>query len=107
MPRGAAGRSRRSAHVASRVGIQLRRNRGDVGGERRGGESPRQPRHGATAREPGAALEVNTMIDDSTPPDALLAAVSRDLRAVRPWPTPWREDRKSTRLNSSHLGISY
>lgn len=31
------------------------------------------------------------MIDDSTPPDALLDQVGRDLRAVRPWPAPGRD----------------
>ena len=42
------------------------------------------------------------MIDDSTPPDALLAEVSRDLRSVRPWPTPWRD---ALRLSPLALGI--
>jgi hypothetical protein len=42
------------------------------------------------------------MINDSTPPDALLAEVSRDLRAVRPWPTPWRD---ALRLSPLALGI--
>src|SRR5215472_12874679 len=102
MPRGATGRSRRSAHVAPCVGIQLRRNRGPVGGKRRGGESPCQPRHGSTARGIGAALERNPMINDSAPPDALLAEVSRDLRAVRPWPTPWGD---ALRLSPLALGI--
>src|SRR5215831_14225209 len=102
MPRGATGGSRRSAHVAPRVGIQLRRNRGHVRREPRGGESPCQPRHGSTAHGVGAALELNTMINDSRPPDALLAEVSRDLRAVRPWPTPWRD---ALRLSPLALGI--
>jgi len=38
------------------------------------------------------------MINDSTPPDALLAEVSRDLHSVRPWPTPWRQALWSTPL---------
>ncbi len=42
------------------------------------------------------------MINDSTPPDALLAEVSRDLRPVRPWPTPWRD---ALRLSPLALGI--
>ncbi len=42
------------------------------------------------------------MTNDSTPPDALLAEVSRDLRAVRPWPTPWRD---ALRLTPLALGI--
>jgi hypothetical protein len=42
------------------------------------------------------------MIDDSKPPEALLAEVSRDLRAVRPWPTPWRD---ALRLSPLALGI--
>ena len=42
------------------------------------------------------------MIDDSTPPDALLVEVSRDLRAVRPWPSPWRD---ALRLSPLALGI--
>jgi hypothetical protein len=42
------------------------------------------------------------MINDSTPPVALLAEVSRDLRAVRPWPTPWRD---ALRLSPLALGI--
>jgi hypothetical protein len=42
------------------------------------------------------------MIDDLKPPDALLAEVSRDLRAVRPWPTPWRD---ALRLSPLALGI--
>src|SRR5258708_15746442 len=42
------------------------------------------------------------MIIDSTPPDELLAEVSRDLRAVRPWPTPWRD---ALRLSPLALGI--
>jgi hypothetical protein len=42
------------------------------------------------------------MIDDSRPPDALLAEVSRDLRAVRPWPTPWRD---ALRLSPLAIGI--
>src|SRR6516225_8178605 len=42
------------------------------------------------------------MINDSTPPDALLAEVSRDLRAVRPWPAPWRD---ALRLSPLALGI--
>jgi hypothetical protein len=42
------------------------------------------------------------MIDDSTPPDALLAQVRRDLRAVRPWPTPRRD---ALRLTPLALGI--
>jgi len=40
--------------------------------------------------------------DDSIPPDALLAEVSRDLRAVRPWPAPWRD---ALRLTPLALGI--
>jgi hypothetical protein len=31
------------------------------------------------------------MTNDSTPPEALLAEVSRDLGPVRPWPAPWRD----------------
>jgi hypothetical protein len=42
------------------------------------------------------------MINDSTPPESLLAEVSRDLRAVRPWPTPWRD---ALRLSPLALGI--
>ena len=42
------------------------------------------------------------MNNDSTPPDTLLAEVSRDLRAVRPWPTPWRD---VLRLTPLVLGI--
>jgi hypothetical protein len=42
------------------------------------------------------------MTNDSTPPDALLAEVSRDLGAVRPWPTPWRD---AVRLSPLALGI--
>jgi negative regulator of sigma F NrsF-like protein len=42
------------------------------------------------------------MINDSIPPDALLAEVGRDLRPVRPWPTPWRE---ALRLAPLALGI--
>ena len=42
------------------------------------------------------------MNDHSTPPDALLAEVSRDLRAVRPWPAPWQE---ALRLSPLALGI--
>lgn len=42
------------------------------------------------------------MIDDSTPPDALLTEVSRDLRAVRPWPAPWRD---ALRLSPLAAGI--
>jgi len=42
------------------------------------------------------------MNNESTPPDALLAEVSRDLRAVRPWPTPWRD---ALRLSPLALGI--
>ena len=42
------------------------------------------------------------MINDSTPPDALLTEVSRDLRAVRPWPAPWRD---ALRLSPLALGI--
>ena len=42
------------------------------------------------------------MINDSTPSDALLAEVSRDLRAVRPWPAPWRD---ALRLSPLALGI--
>jgi len=42
------------------------------------------------------------MSNDSTPPDALLAVVGRDLRAVRPWPTPWRD---ALRLSPLALGI--
>jgi hypothetical protein len=42
------------------------------------------------------------MINDSTPPDALLAEVGRDLRAVRPWPSPWRD---ALRLSPLALGI--
>src|SRR5262249_7781091 len=61
-----------------------------------------QPRQGSTARGVAAPLEVNRMINESTPPDALLAEVSRDLRAVRPWPTPWRD---ALRLSPLALGI--
>jgi len=43
------------------------------------------------------------MINDSTPSDALLAEVRRDLRAVRPWPTPWRD---ALRLSPLAFGIS-
>jgi hypothetical protein len=42
------------------------------------------------------------MIDDSTPPDTLLAEVRRDLRAVRPWPAPWKD---ALRLTPLALGI--
>jgi hypothetical protein len=42
------------------------------------------------------------MIDDSKPSDALLAEVSRDLRPVRPWPTPWRD---ALRLSPLAFGI--
>ena len=42
------------------------------------------------------------MTNDSTPPDALLAEVERDLQAVRPWPTPWRD---ALRLSPLALGI--
>ena len=42
------------------------------------------------------------MIDESKPPDALLAEVSRDLRAVRPWPGPWRD---ALRLSPLAVGI--
>jgi hypothetical protein len=44
----------------------------------------------------------STRINDSTPPDALLAQVGRDLRNVRPWPTPWRD---ALRLTPLALGI--
>ncbi|HMF96416.1 MAG TPA: NrsF family protein [Vicinamibacterales bacterium] len=42
------------------------------------------------------------MNNDSTPPDALLAEVGRDLRPVRAWPTPWRD---ALRLSPLALGI--
>jgi len=42
------------------------------------------------------------MNNDSTPPEALLAEVSRDLRPVRPWPSPWRD---ALRLSPLALGI--
>src|SRR5262249_44072098 len=65
-------------------------------------ESSCQPRDGPVASGVGSALELKAMNDDSTPPDALLAEVSRDLRAVRPWPTPWRD---VLRLTPLVLGI--
>src|SRR5262249_12317925 len=43
-----------------------------------------------------------TMNNDSTPPDTLLAEVSRDLGPVRPWSTPWRD---VLRLTPLVLGI--
>jgi len=42
------------------------------------------------------------MNNHSTPPDTLLAEVSRDLHAVRPWPTPWRD---ALRLSPLAFGI--
>src|SRR5947199_5747486 len=34
-------------------------------------------------------------------------SAGRQRPAARAWSSRWAEDRKSTRLNSSHLGISY
>src|SRR5262245_1316151 len=42
------------------------------------------------------------MTNESTPPAELLAEVSRDLHAVRPWPAPWQE---ALRLSPLALGI--
>lgn len=42
------------------------------------------------------------MIDNSKPPAALIAEVSRDLHPVRPWPAPWRD---ALRLSPLALGI--
>jgi hypothetical protein len=42
------------------------------------------------------------MMNESTPPAELLAEISRDLRPVRPWPSPWKE---ALRLSPLALGI--
>src|SRR5947208_1848239 len=42
------------------------------------------------------------MKNDSTLPETLLAEISRDLRPVHPWPTPWRD---ALRLSPLAFGI--
>src|SRR5205814_9904669 len=67
---------------------------------------------GAEEREPRGALRT---CEDDARLGAGAWALSRpprqsarlDARRLRDWRAPHRSDRKSTRLNSSHLGISY